>query len=80
MLPQFQQHTDGLKMIYLKSDTGQMVPLSAVAKLEENAGPQSIQHSGQLPSVTISFSLRPGTSLGQATSEIEDAAKASLAR
>ncbi len=78
MLPQFQQHTDGLKMIYLKSDTGQMVPLSAVARLEENAGPQSIPHSGQLPSVTISFSLRPGTSLGQATSEIEDAAKATL--
>ena len=78
MLPQFQQHTDGLKMIYLKSDTGQMVPLSAVARLVENAGPQSIPHSGQLPSVTISFSLRPGTSLGQATDEIEEAAKANL--
>jgi HAE1 family hydrophobic/amphiphilic exporter-1 len=78
MLPQFQQHTDGLNMIYLKSDTGQMVPLSAVAKLEENAGPQSIPHSGQLPSVTISFSLRPGTSLGQATDEIDEASKANL--
>ena len=78
MLPQFQQHTDGLDMIYLKSDTGQMVPLSAVARLEENAGPQSIPHSGQLPSVTISFGLRPGTSLGQATDEIDEAAKANL--
>jgi HAE1 family hydrophobic/amphiphilic exporter-1 len=78
MLPQFQQHTDGLNMIYLKSDTGEMVPLSAVAKLVENAGPQSIPHSGQLPSVTISFSLRPGTSLGQATDEIDEASKANL--
>jgi HAE1 family hydrophobic/amphiphilic exporter-1 len=78
MLPQFQQHTDGLKMIYLKSDTGQVVPLNAVAQLVENAGPQSIPHSGQLPSVTISFSLRPGTSLGQATDEIEEASRANL--
>jgi HAE1 family hydrophobic/amphiphilic exporter-1 len=78
MLPQFQEHTDGLNMIYLKSDSGQLVPLSAVAKLVLDAGPQSIPHSGQLPSVTISFALRPGTSLGQATSEIEDAARATL--
>jgi HAE1 family hydrophobic/amphiphilic exporter-1 len=78
MLPQYQEHTDGLKMIYLKSDSGQLVPLSAVAKLVSDAGPQSIPHSGQLPSVTISFALRPGTALGQATSEIEDAAKANL--
>jgi HAE1 family hydrophobic/amphiphilic exporter-1 len=78
MLPKFQQHTDGLDMIYLKSDTGQMVPLSAVAKLVESAGPQSIPHSGQLPSVTISFALKPGTALGQATDEIEEAAKSNL--
>jgi HAE1 family hydrophobic/amphiphilic exporter-1 len=78
MLPQFQEHTDGLNMIYLKSNSGQLVPLSAVAKLVLDAGPQSIPHSGQLPSVTISFALRPGTSLGQATSEIEDAARATL--
>ena len=78
MLPQYQEHTDGLKMIYLKSDSGQLVPLDAVAKLVSDAGPQSIPHSGQLPSVTISFALRPGTSLGQATSDIEDAARANL--
>ena len=78
MLPKFQQHTDGLDMIYLKSDTGEMVPLKAVANMVANAGPQSIPHSGQLPSVTISFALRPGTSLGQATDEIEAAAKSIL--
>jgi hydrophobic/amphiphilic exporter-1 (mainly G- bacteria), HAE1 family len=49
-----------------------------VARLVENAGPQSIPHSGQLPSVTISFGLRPGTSLGQATDAIESVARANL--
>ncbi|MGD0499785.1 MAG: efflux RND transporter permease subunit [Bryobacteraceae bacterium] len=78
MFPQFQEHVDGLNMIYLKSDTGQLVPLSAVAEQKLDAGPQSIPHSGQLPSVTLSFGLRPGTSLGQATDAIEQAAKANL--
>ncbi len=75
MLPGYQRYTDGLQMIYLKSDTGQLVPLNAVAKLVENAGPQTIPHSGQLPSVTLSFALKPGTSLGEATEEIEDTAR-----
>jgi HAE1 family hydrophobic/amphiphilic exporter-1 len=78
MLPTYQRFTDGLKMIYMKSDTGSMVPLNAVSKLVEDAGPQSIPHSGQLPAVTISFALKPGTSLGQATDEIQEAAKANL--
>jgi HAE1 family hydrophobic/amphiphilic exporter-1 len=78
MLPKYQQHTDGLDMIYLKSDNGDMIPLKAVAKMVNNAGPQSIPHSGQLPSVTISFALKPGTSLGEATTAIEDAARSNL--
>ena len=78
MLPQYQRFTDGLKMLYLKSDTGQMVPLNAVANLVENAGPQSIPHSGQLPSVTLSFAMKAGTSLGDATDAIQAAAKANL--
>jgi hydrophobic/amphiphilic exporter-1 (mainly G- bacteria), HAE1 family len=78
MLPRYQRYTDGLQMIYLKSDAGQLVPLNAVAKLVEDAGPQTIPHSGQLPSVTLSFALKPGTSLGEATTEIEDAARSTL--
>jgi len=78
MYPQFQEHIDGLNMIYLKSTTGQLVPLSAVAEQKMDAGPLSIPHSGQLPSVTISFALKPGTSLGQATDAIQEAAKANL--
>jgi HAE1 family hydrophobic/amphiphilic exporter-1 len=78
MLPRYQRFTDGLQMIYLKSDTGQLVPLNAVAKLVEDAGPQTIPHSGQLPSVTLSFALKPGTSLGEATDDIEEAARNTL--
>jgi hydrophobic/amphiphilic exporter-1 (mainly G- bacteria), HAE1 family len=75
MLPRYQEHTDGLDLVYMKSDDGNMIPLRAVAKLVSDAGPQSIPHSGQLPSVTISFALKPGVSLGQGTTEIEEAAK-----
>jgi hydrophobic/amphiphilic exporter-1 (mainly G- bacteria), HAE1 family len=78
LLPRYQRHEDSLKLIYLKSATGQMVPLDTIAKLNLNAGPMTIPHSGQLPSVTISFGLRPGASLGQATSQIEEAAKLNL--
>ncbi len=78
MQRKYQEHTDGLDMIYLKSDTGKLVPLNAVASLKMDAGPQSIPHSGQLPSVTISFALKPGISLGQATSEIQEAARTNL--
>jgi HAE1 family hydrophobic/amphiphilic exporter-1 len=78
VLPQYQRFEDSLKLLYLKSHSGQLVPLDAIARLQLDAGPNGIPHSGQLPSVTISFGLRPGTSLGQATDEIEQAAKANL--
>jgi HAE1 family hydrophobic/amphiphilic exporter-1 len=78
MLPSYQRFTDGLKMIYLRSDTGQLVPLTALAKLQEDVGPQTIPHSGQLPSTTISFALRPGVSLGQATDDILETARNNL--
>jgi HAE1 family hydrophobic/amphiphilic exporter-1 len=67
-----------LKLLYLKSKSGQLIPLDEIAKLRFRAGPTSIPHSGQLPSVTISFALRPGFALGQATDEIEEAAKSTL--
>jgi len=78
LLPQYQWNADTLSLLYMKSDSGQLVPLDAVAKLRTDAGPQSIPHSGQLPSVTISFATRPGVSLGQATQEIEEAAAQNL--
>jgi HAE1 family hydrophobic/amphiphilic exporter-1 len=78
LLPKYQTHEDALKLLYLKSTKGQLVPLDEIATLKFRAGPTSIPHSGQLPSVTISFALRPGFALGQATDEIEEAAKVTL--
>jgi hydrophobic/amphiphilic exporter-1 (mainly G- bacteria), HAE1 family len=78
VLPQYQRFEDSLKLLHLKSHSGQLVRLDSIASLTLDAGPNSIPHSGQLPSVTISFGLRPGFSLGQATDTIEEAAKATL--
>ena len=76
--PKYQAFSDYLSKIYFKSSSGQLVPLDNFATLKENAGPQSISHSGQLPSVTISFSLRPGVSLGEAVDMVQKTAKQTL--
>src|SRR3977135_3093072 len=70
LLPQFQQDINALRMLYVRSDRGDLVPLSAVANLTQNWGPLSITHSGQLPSVTVSFNTKPGVALGQATAAV----------
>jgi HAE1 family hydrophobic/amphiphilic exporter-1 len=74
LLPRFQQDINALRMLYVRSDQGNLVPLSAVATLTQNVGPLAITHSGQLPSVTISFNTRAGVALGQATAAVEAAA------
>jgi HAE1 family hydrophobic/amphiphilic exporter-1 len=78
LLPEYQSFDDSLKLLYLKSSSGILVPLQEVAHLRFRAGPMSIPHSGQLPSVTISFALKPGFALGQATDAIEAIAKSTL--
>ena len=78
LLPQFQRDVDALRMLYVRSEKGDLVPLSAVANLTQNIGPLSITHSGQLPSVTISFNTRPGVALGQATAAVEAAAATTI--
>ena len=74
LLPSYQTHADMIHRLYLKSTSGTLVPLDSVTKIKQGAGPQSIAHSGQLPSVTLSFNLKPGVALGQATAEVEDVA------
>ena len=59
-----------MSKLYLKTGGGQSVPLEAVAKLKPSVGPLQVNHQGQQPSVTISFNLAPGYSLGQAVDEI----------
>ena len=74
VLPKFQNFADNLSKIYLKGSGDQMVPLEAVTKRVEDVGPQSIAHTGQLPSVTISFNLKPGVALSQAVDEVSELA------
>ncbi|NYH97434.1 efflux RND transporter permease subunit [Cupriavidus plantarum] len=57
--------------LYVRSKTGQMVPISAFATTERRVGPIAVNHQGQLPSVTVSFNLAPGAALGDASSKIE---------
>jgi HAE1 family hydrophobic/amphiphilic exporter-1 len=65
-------------MLYIRSSKGALVPLNAVAKVSTNVGPLTVNHLGQLPAVTLSFSLRPGVSLGEAVSAVQGAARAML--
>jgi multidrug efflux pump len=70
---QFQQTPEALQNIYLKSTTGSAIPLAAFTHFEPSNTPLAVNHQGQVPSVTISFNLAPGVSLGQATDAIENA-------
>src|SRR5207245_2304117 len=60
--------------ITFKSPRGALVPLQSVVSAKETVGPQSINHSGQLPSVSVSFALKPGISLGAAVDHIRQVA------
>jgi multidrug efflux pump len=68
---EFQQSPEALKSIYVTSNTGRQVPLSAFTHYENSNSSLSVSHQGQFPSTTISFNLAPGISLGQAVDAIE---------
>ena len=68
--PRYQTDPSVLSMLYVRSNTGALVPLNAVATLKNTIGPLAVNHLGQLPAVTISFDLRPGVSLSQAIAQI----------
>ena len=70
-LPQFQEDPAYLSKLRLKTASGQVIPLDAVATLVPTVGPLQVNHQGQQPSVTISFNTAPGYSIGQATEAIE---------
>ena len=69
-LPEDQRDTEGLAKLYLRSNRGGLVPLSAVASIEQRSGPLTIGHQGQLPAVTIGFNTPPGVALGDAVNAI----------
>jgi HAE1 family hydrophobic/amphiphilic exporter-1 len=76
--PRYQMDPSALPMLYIRSSTGQLVPLNAVANLSRGLGPLSVNHLGQLRSVTLSFSTRPDVSLGDAVAAVEKVVKATL--
>jgi HAE1 family hydrophobic/amphiphilic exporter-1 len=75
---QYQQDPSALAMLYIRSNTGQLVPLNTVAGISRSLGPLTVNHQGQLPAVTISFDLKPGVALGDAVPLVEKLARASL--
>jgi len=76
--PEFQQDQSALSMLYVRSSAGKLIPLNTVATVTTSAGPLSVSHTGQLPSVTLSFNLKPGFALGDAVNQIQAAATATL--
>ncbi len=68
--PQYQRDPSSLATLFIQSTTGRLIPLESVATLVRRIGPLTVNHTGQLPSVTISFNLRPGVALGNAVDRI----------
>jgi HAE1 family hydrophobic/amphiphilic exporter-1 len=75
LLPQYQRDPAALSLLYISSSNGTPVPLASVATVASGLGPRTVNHSGQLPSVTLSFNLPPNGSLGAAVSEVERTAR-----
>ncbi len=73
--PQYQMDPSALSLLYVRSSTGVLVPLNGIAAIRQGYGPLTVNHSGQLPSVTISFNIRPGFALGDAVSALNQAAR-----
>ena len=71
--PPFQRTTDALANLYVRSNTGQQVPLSSFTHYESSSTPLAIAHQGQFPAVTFSFNLAPNVPLGDAVEEVQQA-------
>jgi HAE1 family hydrophobic/amphiphilic exporter-1 len=76
--PEFQQDPAALSMLYVRSTNGKLIPLNTVATVTTGVGPLSVSHTGQLPSVNLTFNLKPGRALGDAVDAIEEAARTTL--
>jgi HAE1 family hydrophobic/amphiphilic exporter-1 len=74
--PTYQLGPNALQRIYVRSQTGTEVPLSQIASFATILSPIAVNHQGQFPSVTLSFNLSPGVSIGSAVSAVEGAVAA----
>jgi hydrophobe/amphiphile efflux-1 (HAE1) family protein len=73
LLPQYQADVSGLSRIYLPGNSGAMVPLTAVTTMTRGTMPQTINHAGQIPAITVSFDLAPGKALSDAVTGVKRA-------
>src|SRR5262249_57353690 len=76
--PEYQENADSLDKVAFKTSKGTLVPFESIMKLQETVGPQTVNHVGELPAVSISFALRPGVSLGAAVDHVNRTAAAIL--
>ena len=76
--PEFQKDPSALGRLYIHGSNGKLVPLSAVAGFSTSVGPAQVNHFAEMPATTISFNLRPGVSLSQATQQIQQTARQTL--
>ena len=76
--PQYQRDSSALSMLYVRSSTGKLVPLHEVGRLKPSVGPLTVNHLGQIPSVTVSFNLKPGVALGDAVEAVGKLARTTL--
>ena len=72
--PQYQADPRALSLLYFKNINGKLIPLDTLARVVSETGPQTINHYGQLPAATISFNLKPGASLGEVVTNIQNTA------
>jgi HAE1 family hydrophobic/amphiphilic exporter-1 len=78
LLPHYQRDLSALNLLYVRSATGDLVPLNTLARVTPGIGPLTVNHSGQLPSVTLSFNLKPNVSLGDAVAKVSRVAAQTL--
>jgi HAE1 family hydrophobic/amphiphilic exporter-1 len=70
--PRYQREPEALSLLHVRAAGGRLIPLDTVAHVAAHVGPLTINHTGQLPSVTISFNLQPDVALGDAIARIND--------
>jgi hydrophobic/amphiphilic exporter-1 (mainly G- bacteria), HAE1 family len=75
LLPQYQRDLSAMNLLHISGRNGVAVPLGSLARITPGTGPLTVNHSGQLPSVTLSFNLAPGTSIGTAVERVRAAAR-----
>ena len=76
--PKFREQPRTLDLLHVRAPSGQLIPLSTLVSTSTGVGPMVVNHLGQMPSVTISFDLRDGASLGEAVEQVRNLASHTL--